>query len=624
MFPFHPWQNRKWSCAVVVVLALMASLGAYCAAWLAFQWMPVTTDENSYIFQAHCFLEGILARPVPFFPEAFHYKMLIMTDQTGWLSRYAPGHALFLIPGVVMGSPHLLIALSAGVCVVVVARTAQLVGGQAAAVSAALLLALSPFFLFHHGTLLSHTSGVLAVALMLWCHVLWRKTGRTIFAILAGLAWAWLFANRTYTALLLSLPFAVEALIFLWQHRNRKVLLSTLGFALASASGVVILVAYNYLTIGDPWTMTYLFYNPTDNLGFGPRYYDTVEHTWARGLENMVLNLRALNIWLAGFWGSALVWLGLSLAGWTRRWTLLCCSAVFVVILGYVFFWYPGPEEAGPGYYLEILPFFVLAAALGAARLASRLKPWMLAGAVMLLVLASGGFMVHAGQGLRDATSYRARLSKVLRAAPENSLVIINPRDFPEAFDRRGNDIIFNVKGLESPVLLARSLGPQNVTVIRYFSRRTPYRLTGDETPALKPLDPGAALRIVLDAQDMHRHTGTNIADPSGQGLLRVAGEEHEPGFLAFGRSYYVAPGSYSVVFALQADGPGLEEVAFVDVVADGGRTVLASAPVTAPLEPGGIELLITVADFTAIEPRVSYAGRGSVTLQEIRIVEQR
>jgi len=608
----------------ISALMLCTILSAYVIARFAFQFMPVTTDENSYIFQAYCFLDGILARPVPLFQEAFDYKMLIMKEQTGWVSRYAPGHALFLVPGLIMGNPHLLVAMSAGAIVVILADTARLVGDCSSGISAALLLVLSPFFLFHHGTLLSHASGMLAVALLLWGYILWRTRQRKLFAVLAGLAWAWLFTNRTYTAVLLALPFAVDALIFLWRRRDRNTLLGTIGFAGGAFTGFVVVLFYNYLVIGNPLSMTYLFYNPTENLGFGMRYYGTVEHTWSRGIENMMANLRSLNIWLSGFWGSGFLWIGLAFFGWKPRWSLLCFSGIFMIIFGFIFFWYPGPEEAGPGYYLEALPFMVLVASLGLSRLMKGIKKYHIALLISCLVLLNLHFSVATGRALHENTQYRAELTKLFQDLPVQSLVVVNPKLIPDAFDLRGNDILFNPLGMESSILLARTIGPQDYTMLRYFQERNRnlYTISKNEIIEIN-LDayPEKKYEIEYSGSDMHKITGENIVSINRE-VKRVAYEgKHLPGEIAFGRYFYVSPGKYNFNFSIKSEKCFSKlPVAKIDIAMNDGKNILQEKMVYQ--NDNTINFEIDFQDYTRVEPRVHFLGCGNILFDKVTATE--
>ncbi|MCG2660754.1 MAG: hypothetical protein L6437_10980, partial [Kiritimatiellae bacterium] len=170
----------KTSTFIRLATALLAMVAAYILGHWFFFDLPFTTDENSYVFQAHNFLEGHVARRMPPVPWAFFHPMIICDEQVGWLSRYPPAHSLWLAPGVLIGNARLMSALAAGLSVWLITGCALLLNIPALLIS--LLLLVSPYFLFVHGSLLSHTSGILAVSLMLWAYLKWAQSARWGYA----------------------------------------------------------------------------------------------------------------------------------------------------------------------------------------------------------------------------------------------------------------------------------------------------------------------------------------------------------------------------------------------------------------------------------------------------------
>jgi len=87
---------------------------------------PITTDENSYVFQAYNFLDGVIARPFPPAPGSFFHEMIILDEEAGWLSRYPPGHPLWLLLGCALGYSQLMVAIAAGLALWLIGRSAVL------------------------------------------------------------------------------------------------------------------------------------------------------------------------------------------------------------------------------------------------------------------------------------------------------------------------------------------------------------------------------------------------------------------------------------------------------------------------------------------------------------------
>ncbi|MCB1102418.1 MAG: hypothetical protein KDL10_08640, partial [Kiritimatiellae bacterium] len=341
--------TKKTPWSLVLLCAAAAFLLAMVMSHAVFHRAPITSDETSYLFQAQAFLDGTVAREAPnlTIPFISRNSMLILDEEAGWLSRYPPGHALWLLLGLLIGSPSIITALACALGVGLLVRMAPALSVRGWVLAWVTLS--SPYFLFMYGTLLSHTSGFLAAAGLLACYLRWQTTSRPGWAALAGLCWSWIFLNRTYTALLIAIPFGIDALLALARKRTRQELIGTLSFAGCAAIGVLLILVYNKQATAEPFWMTYLYYNPSDNLGFGQRHHlNTFPkvpgylHTPARGLGFLRDNLVLLDQWLFGFPGSLIAWLALSIAGWSRRWSWLLLSIPASVAFGYVAFWFPG------------------------------------------------------------------------------------------------------------------------------------------------------------------------------------------------------------------------------------------------------------------------------------------
>ncbi len=77
---------------------------SFLSASLIFHKTPITTDENSYLFQANIFKAGKLKLDFPTNvpAEILWKRMIILDDKVGWVSRYPPAHSLCLIPGLLL------------------------------------------------------------------------------------------------------------------------------------------------------------------------------------------------------------------------------------------------------------------------------------------------------------------------------------------------------------------------------------------------------------------------------------------------------------------------------------------------------------------------------------------
>ena len=96
-----------------LALALLVAGGALIIGEKIYFGEYLTTDENSYMFQAWLFLQGKLSQSCPPLEDAFFHRMIICDEQVGWVSRYPPAHSIWLVPGVALGYPRLRSAVAA-------------------------------------------------------------------------------------------------------------------------------------------------------------------------------------------------------------------------------------------------------------------------------------------------------------------------------------------------------------------------------------------------------------------------------------------------------------------------------------------------------------------------------
>jgi hypothetical protein len=605
---------------------------AFAAAWWlyrnVFHCAPITTDENSYVFQAYNFLAGVIARPLPPLSGLFYHEMIIENDQAGWLARYPPGHPLWLLPGCLFHQPHLMVALAAALSVGVMARTGALFGRREAWL-AALLLLCSPFFLFTHGTLLGHTSGLLAALLLLYGFLRWQLTAAPGFAALAGCGWSWLFLNRTYTALWLAIPFGLYALFGLWRRRRDKsAWLGTALFAATACAGIAGILLYNKLSTGQALLMTYLLYDPSEGPGFGLKHLSGVSgvHTLALGLAAFRDNLQLLNTWCLGFSGSLIACCALALFGWSKQWTPLLLAGPLLAWGGYIAYFYRGPQETGPGYYLEALPFLLLAAALGAARLMEVLRTRKVARvasmvALVALVVLDLFFMVTQANILSAFNAPIGDILACLRAAPPNALVIATERGNDYAGMHHGLSI-YNPQGLDSQPLVVRTLGAGDQILARGFGKRTPFYLEVNAgVPRLVPFAPRIPY-VSPPVRDYYpAYTGQRMMEGGQPQQIAKAGRDKAEA-LAYGLFYLAIPGNFVMDFdVVISNAPPAQLAVTLDVAMNKGCTSLTRCYLTGDVARV-VSLPVHVQKLDFVEPRVFYAGVGDVTFRGFRLRE--
>ena len=607
------------------LLAALAFVQSWVISDVIYQRVPTGADENSYLFQAQIFSEGRLKREAPPLEECFKQEMVILDEQAGWLSRYPPGHPLWLTPGAWLDQPYAMIALAAALGVWLVCGAAAQAGLPPALAGG--LLIVSPFFALMYGTLLSHTSGLVAVAAMLYGYLGWLRSKRWPWAALAGLAWAFFFLNRTYTATLIALPFGLHALWEAYRDRQRNTLLGVAAFAACAGAGVVFYLIYNRLAVGDFFTATYLFYEPSEGLGFGPRRVQGMKvlHTLSRGWSFVQSDVPLLDRWLLGFPGSLVAVLVLGLAGW-RRWTAPFLTAAAAVWIGYLYFWFHGVTDAGgPAYYFETLPLLVLLGTAGLHRLWSlRTWPVTIRRAMPVILFAglaaqSYAFLRRETPPIQERQELKRRVADELRDVPAHAMVLIDHLDKPHL-----GEMAINLRGLASDPLLLRSLQDDWAVCLRVFPERRAFEYDSRLPTRMSPLHAPDRITLERPASRMIRQTGRN--EEQGPATFRVADEQHgdQPGWLAMGKHIYLPRGTFTVAFHGDAEGLNPTAPMRFDVATREGRVIVREAEITG--SPAGtlctIEVNITNVA-SKIEPRAYYGGSGRVRLDRVTLIEQ-
>ncbi len=539
----------------ILLFAVIGALLSWVSAHSIFLGVPTGSDENSYFFQANSFADGVISRDAPPFHDRFKQYMVILDDEAGWLSRYPPAHPLWLAPARWFGSVYVLTALAAALGVAFLCAAGLALGIPPLIL--ALTLLPSPYFVFMYGTALSHTSGFMAVSILLWAYIRWQKGSGARFAVFAGLAWSFFFLNRTYTALLMAVPLGMDALWQLSRSRTRKSFIGTTAFALSAAIGVAVYLLYNKLACGDAFTATYLYYEPSENLGFGLRRTQgdaAVLHTLPIGLATLWDHIKTLDLWWWGFRGSLVAATALAIIGWSRRWSALLLSSMLAVCLGYVAFWYPGVANAGgPVYYFETATALALLTALGIARLyralertpqARRLLSFCFA---LALLGAASHFIADQTPRFIAQQMPRYIFWRTLDSAPPHFIVFVSRQPGVHK-----GEYARNPRGLDSNPLVLQSRGEYDAVAMRVFSNRTPLLLSGDDPTHLHPLTSPTTLLFKRDATQTGHRIGQNEAiDQRSNQWARVARHDRDKkDWLVLDRPVELPAGQYQLTIA--------------------------------------------------------------------------
>jgi hypothetical protein len=605
-------QMAEKEALVYFALALIAAAGALLIGERVFVGEYVTTDEHSYIYQAWLFSQGKLRLSCPQLTDAFFHRMIICDDQVGWVSRYPPVQILWLVPGVVLGHPRLMTAVAAFLAVWFLIKAGKRL--DIPGWCTVLLLMISPYFWLMQGTVLSHTSALAATAVMIWAYLVWIQEHKISFTVIAGLAWAFLFLGRSYTAIWIALPFAVDALIRLSQTRTRRELIGTLSFAVSASTGVIAYLAYNYLITGDALQSTFLYYNLSDGLGFGFRH-DSL-FTPELGWGYIKTNVSALNVNLWGFKGSLLLWLALSLYGWRKRVSTMFFAIIFLVWLAYGAFWFRGITDIQPIYYYETLAFMVLAAGMGLSRLfrlnwrvPERMKH-LLAGLLIVTISFSALKTFNANaEVVNKRLSYIHGKNLAIQSVPPGAIVILDKSQ------KWG--VAWNPRGLVSDPITVRDVYGVSLVLPRLFPDRTLYQLSANSSAKIRRLQDWEHVLRVIPATSTRAKTGKRIQSVSSENYIALE-SEHKAGLLAYTVRQYMLPGLYEITYILKASGAPGDKIGHIDLYDPQQGEILQ----TRNLMPGdrSVVFRLNVYEDRIVEPLLYFDGAGQLEFDRIEI----
>lgn len=582
----------------------------------------ILSEEGNALFQAGNFLDGTHSRNPRGYEKLIAYDSMTVIPHEDWKSRFSPGHPFWLVPGVWMGWPQFMTALSAGITMVAIYGIGWRLHMPRFLMP--VLLMLSPFFLILHGTLLPQTSGMLFSSLFLSGYLRWRQDRSMLWAFLSGFCWSLLLQIRPLSAVFMLIPFLVDILLELKRNRREKVAwINFCLFVLACLIGGWAILRYNEVSTGNRFLVTYLEHEPSENWGFGKRRtqggdVEVVSHTLQRGWILLWQNVRSLDRWLLGtFTGSLLLWFGLTVHGWSRRWSGMLLGVVMFVAFGYMAFWEDGRSEVGPLHYAEILPFVLVLGGLGLSRIWRRMQDRHPQRCVLFACLFAGTlyfsipFVQARAQAIQSHYARSWQISRLVASLPAQSLVFL-PEAVGEDESLRAN-LALNAQGWKTPVLRLQADAEDRVALAASFPGRTAYELVLEPVVDLNPVSADWSPPSRRAADSHHsRQTGKNQANDE-----RMATEaEDAPGLLFYGWYPYLPPGTYECRFDLRWSNVRTAQPLRLEVMADLGKQSLGERVLAEGLDETVIRFTLT--DALQVEPRVYYGGSGSVTLRSV------
>lgn len=508
---WEPWQNlvsRLWHRALqnpkrTVLCAAACAIGlAVLIGYLLYGLLPRLPDSVAMYVHAKIFAQGKLVGDSIKLHDFF--DMTCATAYPRFMSNYLPGHIGMLAIGHLLHAPWLVNPVLGALSILVTYRIALETHGVRIALTAALLMLISPFFLFMSAEFMHHASSMFFAACFYWFFVRASKYHRPGDGLLAGLSLGMVLFIRPFNAILLGYPMAIYVVAWLIaQPHNRRQLLKTfLPCVFGLLFFIPLILKYNVITTGDPFTFSYdlTWMGKRSNIGFGS-IPDAIRpwvmadtHSFWRGILYSSNNLIGLNYFMFRWPLPALFLVALAFALRGRnQWNIMFLTTACSLLLGYILYYHQG-WHFGPRNMYEALPLLLILSASGLHRLHSylrfmfgdRVKRSSYRAFVVLAALsasAAGFKTMLPGNNIDGATVpydslYRVALGHKLHHA----LVFVN-------------DIEYIVSAVTNPpddktdIIMARDISePRNSVLVEQYPDRNIYRITIDRARGKPPV----------------------------------------------------------------------------------------------------------------------------------------
>ncbi|MBN2053844.1 hypothetical protein JW905_02905 [bacterium] len=502
-----------------IIVTCLVGLGLGLGMTLAvLDGIPHVQDSVAQFYQARIMAAGRLWMPAPpqQFRDFYTCEFIIMHGGRVY-GKYFPGFSVLLAPFMLLGVPWLLNPLAAAAALAIMYHLTRRPLGEGIARGAVLLGLASPFYWGLAGSGMSHTTCLLAAALMLLAWERGRRAPNDRWGFLLGTGLAFLLLNRQLLALALFFPISLVMLLDL--RRDRRHLRQIFQTAIPAIAALAILMGYNYLVNGGPFITGYTLHDPRDRIGFGPDVgLSTFNggappgHDLHKALANTRIKLLILNENLFGWPSVGLLFFLIAVC--RRRATTLerILLAQFILTLaGFALFWHDG-ICFGARHLYENLPGLLILSAVGIAA-ATRWRPWGQPGirgwppaVLFIILLFMRGMLLYTPRLLADyADSYwnadRELERLVTRYQIDDAVIFVNSSNYllvnGNGADYYNAAFLLNDISLLGPVLYVRDLGDErNRLFFETFPRAEAWLFTynrlftgADQGPQLRRLD---------------------------------------------------------------------------------------------------------------------------------------
>jgi hypothetical protein len=342
-------------------VALAVILGALCRL-VATRGVPLLDDERSYLFEAQLLASGKMSLPAA--PDGLRNPMFLLAPR--WLSKYPPGQALVLLPGVLLGAPWLMPLVVAGLLSWGVFVLMRNVHGPRPALLAAALTAACPCTVLGSATLLAFTTAACAAVWCLAGLTEAERTRRARWNVLAGACLGFAVITRPLDAFVVGLVVALGFVRAIEQRQTQRPVVALACFTAGFLPVAAVLPLWNWWSSGSPWRLGLV---GAHDFGFGffvrPLAGFDYVHTPLQSLGNLMVGLLRMDLWLLAWPASLLLVLVGLRSPAENRFDRLLRLIVPIQLVAVSLLANTGVPELGAAYLVPIAPFLVMLAVRG-------------------------------------------------------------------------------------------------------------------------------------------------------------------------------------------------------------------------------------------------------------------
>jgi len=485
---------------LVIASAVFVFVFTNLFSYFVFNHIPHVHDEISYLFQAKIFRSGQLYVSSPCAKESFDFTHVINNGK--WYSQYTPGYPLLLLLGLLIGAPWLINPLFASLSIILFYYLGKEIYDRHVGIVAAVLGAVSIWFLLMSSTMMSHTSFLFFVSLFLLFLFRSIKSPSVANGLIAGAALGLAILIRPYNIFFIAFPFLLYFAVKLLKDFRAK-FKNALVFAVVVVISISILLVYNQITNGYPLRMGYVVSHGAEHgIGFGKTGYVDYAYTPFLGVKYFFENLKELNSHLFG-WpiSSFLALLPLLLIGKRNKESIkkdLILAACFFSLSAGMFIYWGSYIFIGARMYFEIIPILLLLSAHGISELPrvfaskfEKLDPLKCKKALasILIVFSAYAFLVRFPRWIwppdnewycrkynNNFAGVNSHIHNTIESViPKRSLVIMKFIYYPQKYFPDGwwgSGFLYNDPDLSGKIIYAQDKGVKNIDLFRCFPER--------------------------------------------------------------------------------------------------------------------------------------------------------